>query len=178
MEVIKTDSEQNIRDEFKQLMEKYQNRSQSYLNEFSKLLSDMFGANFEMITSPFGLDAYSSFYFLDYIHGRTREVKPGIFYKMMPLWARQSKCKGLLSENMDALLEVNCNRMKSDISYQVNESFRKFTSNSREQMHKLFEKIDKMLTEAKSKRDKTKEEIADSYTILKNNILKLEKIQE
>ena len=176
MEVIKTDSEQNIRDEFKQLMEKYQNRSQSYLNEFSKLLSDMFGADFEMITSPFGLDAYSSFYFLEYIHGRTREVKPGIFYKMMPLWARQSKYKGILTENIDALLEVNCNRMKSDISYKVNESFRKFTSNSREQMHKLFEKIDKMLTEAKSNKEKTKQEIAAGYSSLKNSIQILEKI--
>ncbi|MBN2519730.1 MAG: dynamin family protein [Bacteroidales bacterium] len=176
LEIVKNESEKNIREEFYQLLEKYQNRPQSYLNEFSKLLSDMFGVDFEIITSPFNLNAYSSFYFLKHIQGYTQEIKSGFFYKIMPKCAKINKFKRIITDNTDALLEVNSNRMKSDISYQINESFRKFTSNAREQMDKLFEKIDKMLTEAKNNKEKAKKKIADRYAMLKKNIQVLEKI--
>lgn len=72
-----------------------------------------------------------------------------------------------MKENVDALLEVNLNRMKSDISYKVNESYRRFTSNAKEQVQNIFEKIDKLLDETKAKKESEESEIFDRVQKLK-----------
>lgn len=167
LEKIKDQTEENIIQSFQKLMVKYQSRDQSFLNEFSKILTDIFGVGFEIIIQPFNLEVYSSFYLLKHIHGRTKNLKPGFFIKLLPFSYQKQHYMKTMKENVDALLEVNLNRMKSDISYKVNESYRRFTSNAKEQVQNIFEKIDKLLDETKAKKESEESEIFDRVQKLK-----------
>jgi len=170
LEKIKDQTEENIIQSFQKLMLKYQSRDQSFLNEFSKILNDIFGVGFEIIIQPFNLEIYSSFYFLKHIHGRTKKIKSGFFIKLLPLSYQKQHYMKTMKENVDALLEVNMNRMKSDISYKVNESYRRFTSNAKEQVQNIYEKIDKLLDETKAKKEPEESEIFDRVQKLKHAI--------
>src|SRR5699024_405913 len=79
---VKQALEQKTKREFKELLEQYCHRSQSFLNEVSQRMESLLGIDFKLITDQFDLEVYTSFYF-DYGKGEQIEyIFPGLIGKL------------------------------------------------------------------------------------------------
>lgn len=174
---IKQITEQQIVEEFNQLITRHQSRSETFLHEFSKMLAELFGLSMDSVSSRFNLDVYSSFYFLKYVDGQSIAPKLPSFYRFLPKSLKMSKAKSILKFNIETLIEVNKGRMKSDIFYKTNESFRIFKAEEELQAERVYSRIRDLLEETialKQKGDQTTEpmigEIDRRIALLKNTI--------
>ncbi|MCE1201403.1 MAG: dynamin family protein [Bacteroidia bacterium] len=174
---IKLITEQQIVEEFNQLITRHQSRSESFLNEFSRMLAELFGLSMDSVSSRFNLDVYSSFYFLKYVDGQSIAPKLPSFYRFLPISLKRSKVKSILKFNIETLIEVNKGRMKSDIFYKTNESFRIFNAEEELQAQRVYSRIHDLLEETialKLKDDQSTElvigEIDRRIALMKNTL--------
>jgi hypothetical protein len=149
---IKSSTEQAIVDEFNLLLLKYQARPDTFLNEFSRLLNELFGLSFDILSDRFDLNVYTSFYFLKFVDGQSMEPKLPAIYRFFPEKLRQLKYQSILKKNAEILIEINKGRMIPDISYKVNESFKKFKAEEEKQVELVYQRINKLLDEAIEKK--------------------------
>ena len=135
---------------------KYQARSETFLNEFTRMLSELFSLSFEILSGQFDLNVYTSFYFLKFADGQSVKPKLPAIYRFFPEKLRRMKCQAILKKNAEILIEVNKGRMKPDIMYKVNESFRRFKAEEEKQVEVVYKRINKLLEEAIVKKTKVK----------------------
>jgi len=176
LEKIKKNIENEIINEFNSILSKYENRSQSFLNEFSKILKELFNTDFTILAKQFNLDLYTSFYFLSFIDGQTILPKISFFEKLLPKRFAIKKIQKIFIENTLTLIEVNKGRMISDITYKVNESFRKFKAEEERQINNVFNRINKLLEEAILNKKKNENEIAEDLDKIHQKINILDKL--
>ena len=138
---------------------KYQARSETFLNEFTRMLSELFSLSFEILSGQFDLNVYTSFYFLKFADGQSVKPKLPAIYRFFPEKLRRMKCQAILKKNAEILIEVNKGRMKPDIMYKVNESFRRFKAEEEKQVEVVYKRINKLLEESIVKKNKSKNEI-------------------
>lgn len=158
LEDIKEIMEKEIIEEFNRLLEKYRDRTLTFLNEFTRMLDELFGLSFETVSGRFDLDVYTSFYFLKFIDGQSVESKLPVVYRFLPEKLKYKRVLSIFFKNAEILIEVNKNRMKSDIIYRVNESFRKFKTEENKQVGLIYERIYQLLKEAIANKTKSKKE--------------------
>lgn len=176
LEKIKKNIENEIISEFNSILNKYENRSQSFLNEFSKILKELFNTDFTILAKQFNLDLYTSFYFLKHVDSQTISPKISFFEKLLPKRLAIKKLQKIFIENTLTLIEVNKGRMISDITYKVNESFRKFKAEEEKQINNVFNRINKLLEEAILKKKKNENEIAKDLNKIHQKINILDKL--
>ncbi len=163
---LKEETEAKIIQDFNTLLDKYQNRSQSYLNEFSKMLKELFGVSFEVLADRFDLKVYSSFYFLKFIEGQSLEPKLPAWYRYFPQKMKRRKYKSILINNIEHLIEVNKGRMLPDIRYKVTESYRQFKSEEEKQAKLVYNRVNKLLEHAISQKNNSQKEIESELRTL------------
>ncbi len=178
MTSMKEETEKRIIEDFNALLEKYQNRSQTYLNEFAKMLEQLFGVSFEILAEKFDLKVYSSFYFLKEIEGQTVEPKLPGYYSFLPEKLRMRKAKTILKNNIEHLIEVNKGRMLPDIRYKVTESFRQFKSEEEKQAEQVYQRISNLLEEAIHQKTKSAKEIETQLSSLNRKIEMLHNVEQ
>lgn len=174
---IKLITEQQIVEEFNQLITRHLSRSETFLHEFSIMLTELFGLSMNSVSSRFNLDVYSSFYFLKCVDGQSIAPKLPSFYRFLPSSLMRSKAKSILKFNIETLIEVDKGRMKSDIFYKTNESFRIFKAEEELLAQRVYSPIRDLLEETialKLKGDQSTElvigEIDRKITLLKNTL--------
>jgi len=176
LEKIKENTEQELVEEFNNLLIKYQKRSQSFLNEFSKMLNELFGISFNILAEQFDLKVYTSFYFLNFVDGQSIVPKLSGLYRILPKTFRKLKYIDICKKNAEILIEVNKGRIKSDIIYKVNESFRRFVNEEEKQINLVYNRINRLLNEAIVKKTESEMGIEDDLKQINCKIEILEKI--
>lgn len=138
---LKNKLEEATREQFKNLLQQYSNRSQSFLNLLANHLSTLMGISFEMIAGQFDLNTYTSFYLsLDSGLG-TIAASRSFWNKLIPASIRRKSILRKLRENYNAIIIRNASSIGYDLEYKIQESFRKFNYDLNNRLTDLLETI-------------------------------------
>jgi len=149
---VKSALEENAKSQFKELLEQYSRRSQSFLNELSERLNSMLGIDFTLIANQFDLDIYTSFYF-DY--GKADHVNyiyPSFISNLVnrKVLARQFLKK--LRTHYRDIITVNSAGVIYDLQYKIQESFRKFNYDLNTNLESILRSMEQIIRETVSAR--------------------------
>ena len=164
---LKKELEKTVRDEFGSILRQYSQQSQSFLNEIVKQMEQILGIQIEGIISSFDLDVYTSFYiYKSDIKYTIPSIKEKVSYRFLPdSWVRRKVLKQIY-DNCMVVVNPNAGRIRSDIDYKINESFRKFKSNFNQKLQDLLESLRNMIDDS----IRSKQEMEDSVENLLRQI--------
>lgn len=145
---LKQELEVSVKEKFSSILIQYSQQSQSFLNEIVKKMQEILGINIEGIISTFDLEVYTSFYFKDDIKYTIPSLKTRFIYKLIPEgMVRKMVLKQMLLNCID-LINPNIGRIRSDVDYKTDESFRKFKYHFDEKLLELLQGLKNIIEES------------------------------
>ncbi len=166
-EDVKTIWEQKAKEHFKTLLQQYSQRSQSFLQELNANLSAYLGQNLEVFSEQFNLDVYTSFY-LSLDSGLPPiSKKQSIFESLFPASYQQRKLREKWQEHYKEILVHNAASIAYDLTYKIQESFRKFNYDLKRKMNDVLSSMEKSIGEviaSKTKAELQNEEVIKDIT--------------
>ncbi|MCL6525004.1 MAG: dynamin family protein [Thermoflavifilum sp.] len=173
LEQVKKTLEQNTREQFRELLEEYASRSQSFLQELTQYLHSLLGIDFHLIANRFDLDVYTSFYF-DYGKGLSVQYLSSPFWiKWLPANLRKKYYLRKLYDHYQQLITINASGMIYDLQYKIQESFRKFNYDLHEHLHQLIHRIQEIIQETWTHRAQSASHIQDRVDALETRLVQL-----
>ncbi len=159
--------EHKSRSHFRNLLEQYIQRSQSFLNELAKHLTALMGINFENIAEKFDLDVYTAFY-LTLDSGKPPVVsQKGLLFKLLPISAQKKKMFRQLQEHYNEIIVRNVASIIYDLQYKIQESFRKFNYDLNNKLKELLDNINKLLSDIIEARQHAQYQVSDKIEAVK-----------
>jgi len=157
---LKKQLEKTVRDEFGSILRQYSRQSQSFLNEIVKQMEQILGIQIEGIISSFDLDVYTSFYiYKSDIKYTIPSIKEKVSYRFLPdSWVRRKVLKQIY-DNCMVVVNPNAGRIRSDIDYKINESFRKFKSNFNQKLQNLLESLRNIIDDSIRSKQKMEDSV-------------------
>jgi len=161
-EELKIQLEETVRADFRGILLQYSRQSQSFLNEIVRQMEQILGIQIEGIISSFDLDVYTSFYiYKSDIKYTIPSIKEKLSYRFLPdSWVRRKVLKQIY-DNCMVVVNPNAGRIRSDIDYKINESFRKFKSNFNQKLQDLLESLRNMIDDSIRSKQEMSENIED-----------------
>lgn len=143
-QAAKLQLEQTTREQFRELLETYASRSQTFLHELTQHLKSLLGIDFHLIADRFDLNVYTAFYF-DYGKGMAVEyIYPGFWIKLSGSWAIKRYLRKLYN-HYQQLLTTNASAIIYDLQYKIQESFRKFHYDLHQHLQLLVGRIQQII---------------------------------
>jgi len=159
--------EDKSRSHFRNLLEQYIQRSQSFLNELARHLTALMGINFENIAEKFDLDVYTAFY-LTLDSGKPPVVSnKGLLFKLLPLHIQKKKMFLQLEEHYNEIIVRNVASIIYDLQYKIQESFRKFNYDLNNKLKELLDNINRLLSDIIEARQHAQYEVSDKIEAVK-----------
>src|SRR6266536_434913 len=159
--------EAKSRTHFRNLLEQYIHRSQSFLNELAKNLTALMEMNFANIAEKFDLDVYTAFY-LTLDSGKPPAVtNKGIFFKFLSVQSQKKKIFTQLQEHYSEIIVRNVGSIIYDLQYKIQESFRKFNYDLNNKLKELLDNINKLLSDVIEARQNTQYKVSDKVEAVK-----------
>ena len=176
-EHIKNEWEQKAKEYFKNLLVQYSQRSQSFLHELSANLSAHLGQSMELFSEQFDLNAYTSFY-LSLDSGLSAAGNSLSFIdKLFPSSFQRKKIHAKWQQHYREIIIRNTASIMYDLTYKIQESFRKFNYDLNRKMNDVLMNMEKNIKEVIANKTKTElqnEDVINDITArlfrLKNNI--------
>lgn len=161
-DALKDQLEKAVRDEFGSILRQYSRQSQSFLYEIVQQMEQILGIHIEGIISSFNLDVYTSFYiYKSDIKYTIPSINEKFSYKLLPdSWVRHRVLKQIY-DNCMVVVNPNAGRIRSDIDYKINESFRKFKSNFNQKLQDLLESLRNMIDDSIRSKQQMEENVED-----------------
>jgi predicted GTPase len=176
-EAIRAELEQLTKAQFRNLLQQYSARSQSFLNELATHLHALLGISFDMIADRFDLNVYTAFYLsLDSGLGAIRPDR-SVLGRLLPASARRKQLINQLKEHYNNLIIRNGASIAYDLTYKIQESFRKFNYDLNNRLKELLESIRTIITDTIGKKQEAETVIADEIRDLKERMLGMEAIR-
>ncbi len=174
---IKNQLEDLTKQQFRNLLQQYSTRSQSFLNELATHLTSLLGISFDMIADKFDLDVYTSFYLsLDSGLGNISSNN-FILNKLIPTSVRNEKLINRLKEHYNNIMIRNSASIAYDLIYKIQESFRKFNYDLNNRLKELLENIQEIISDTIQKKSMTENIIEDEIKDLNERLVKMESIR-
>lgn len=172
-EKLKDEWELKAKEHFKNLLEQYSQRSQSFLHELSENLSAHLGQNMNLISSQFDLNVYTSFY-LSLSSGSSGIDNPVSFYdKIFPSSFQRKKIKAKYHGHYKEIIIRNTASVMYDLSYKIQESFRKFNYDLDHKMNEVLTNMEKNIKEVIENKTKTEVRSEEKITDLNDRLISL-----
>lgn len=175
---LKTLLEQSVKEEFSNILLQYSTLSQSFFHEIIKQMNEVLGIHIEGIISSFDLEVYTSFYFKTDIKYSIRSVRKNIFYKILSGKVVKSMILRQIYTNCKELINPNAGRMRGDIEYKINESYRKFKYHFDQKLYDLLQSLKSMIEDNISTKSSIYENIEETLEKLKSEQSMIEEIKE
>jgi len=157
---MKAALEQTTRAQFRELLETYASRSQSFLHELTHHLHALLGVDFHLIIEKFDLDVYTSFYF-DYGKGLTvAYILPSMWTRWFPNRFTIGGYMKRLHAHAQQLLTINGSAIIYDLQYKIQESFRKFHYDLDQHLQQLLLRIQQIIADTLLRRAEQTSDIA------------------
>lgn len=171
---IKEELEQQTKEQFKLLLKQYSARSQSFLNELATHLHSLLGISFDMIADRFDLDVYTSFYLT--LDSGIGSVHPDNFslYRLLPLSYRKKQLLRKLKEHYSNLIIRNNASIAYDLTYKIQESFRKFNYDLNNRLNELLISIKEIISNTIAQKENTESLIEQDARALKEKMTAME----
>jgi hypothetical protein len=176
-EQVKTQLEELTKQQFKNLLQQYSTRSQSFLNELAMHLTSLLGISFDMIADKFDLNVYTSFYLS--LDSGLGIINPDNFLlnKLLPAPVRKRKLINKLKEHYNNIIIRNSASIAYDLIYKIQESFRKFNYDLNNRLKELLENIQAIITDTIQRKNRAENIIEDEITDLNERLYKMGSIQ-
>jgi len=166
--------EQNTKSQFKELLEQYSHRSQSFLNELSQRLDSMLGIDFRLITEQFDLDIYTSFYF-DYGKAdKVHYIHPSFISNLFNQKLLRRRFLQKLYKHYRNLITVNSAGIIYDLQYKIQESFRKFNYDLNQHLESILIGMEQIIRETITARSKIATVSESEIKFLHDNLIYIE----
>jgi hypothetical protein len=175
---VKNQWEEKSKEHFKNLLQQYGKRSQSFFNELSTQFSSYFGQNVEIISEQFDLAAYTSFYLSLDSGLPPLQSSKSFLSSLLPASAQKQRLHKRWKEHYKEIIVRNTASIIYDLSYKIQESFRKFNYDLNEKMKQLLCNMQNSIAEVIA--NKAKEETAKEAVIndLTNRLQQLKTMQD
>jgi hypothetical protein len=175
---LKTLLEQSVKEEFSNILLQYSTLSQSFLHEIIKQMKEVLGIHIEGIISSFDLEVYTSFYFKTDIKYSIHSVRKNIFNKILSGKLVKSIILRQIYTNCEELINPNAGRMRGDIEYKINESYRKFKYHFDQKLYDLLQSLKTMIEDNIRTKSSIYENIEETLEKLKSKQSMIEEIKE
>ncbi len=176
-EALKKNLEKSVKKEFHDILVQYSQQSQSFLNQVAEQIQKVLGINIKTLITTFDLDVYTGFYFKKEPTYYIPSIKRSFLYRLMPDSIVKKKVLNQMNTNCIDLINPNAGRIRSDINYRIQESFRKFKHHFDEVVFNLLQNLKEIIEESiKSKRDYD-DSIIDKISGMKEQKLKVKKVK-
>lgn len=149
----------DTRKDFKEILEQYNNGSQSYVREIAHQLKDTLNIDFSDITGTFDLDVYTAFYFRTHTELSIQGSGNKMLYRLLPRNMAKEKLLSQFRKSVKELIVTNSAGIIYDLQYRIQESFRMFNYDLNAHMEELLNAIDKIIIETTELRQKNKSSI-------------------
>lgn len=176
-ESIKTALEQHTREQFRNLLQQYGARSQTFLNELATHLHSLLGISFDMIADRFDLNVYTSFYLS--LDSGISAIRPGnsVLTRLLPVSSRKKRLINTLKEHYNNLVIRNSASIAYDLVYKIQESFRKFNYDLNNRLQELLESIREIIAHTILQKNNAESMVEEEIKALKEKMRKMELIR-
>lgn len=176
-ENIKKELEQLTKQQFKNLLQQYSTRSQTFFSELTTYLHSLLGISFDMIADRFDLDVYTSFYLTVQSSVGTIHSGNPVLNSLFPVFFRRRQLLNKLKKHYGELITRNSASIGYDLTYKIQESFRKFTYDLNNHLKELLISIREIIENTIERKEKTESTIEQEVKNLNEKMMKLESIQ-
>ena len=167
----------SVKKEFHGILVQYSQQSQSFLNQIADQIQEILGINIKTLITTFDLDVYTGSYFKKEPTYYIPSIRSSFFYRLLPDSIVKKKILKQMYTNCIELINPNAGRIRSDINYKIQESFRKFKHHFDEVVFNLLHNLKEIIEESiKSKRDYD-DSIIDKIAVIKKQKLKVKKVK-
>lgn len=176
-ESIKTALEQHTREQFRNLLQQYGARSQTFLNELATHLHSLLGISFDMIADQFDLNVYTSFYLS--LDSGISAIRPGnsVLTRLLPASSRKKRLINTLKEHYNNLVIRNSASIAYDLVYKIQESFRKFNYDLNNRLQELLESIREIIAHTILQKNNAESMVEEEIKALKEKMREMELMQ-
>lgn len=175
-ERLKDEWEVKAKEHFKNLLEQYGHRSQSFLAELSANLSAYLGQSMELLSEQFDLDAYTSFY-LTLNSGSSAVDNPlTFFHRLLPSTFQQRKIQAKWNRHYKEIIVRNTASIMYDLTYKIQESFRKFNYDLNRKMNDVLANMEKNIKEVIANKTKTELQNEEAIKDINGRLSKLKNL--
>ncbi len=176
-ESTKKELEQQTKEQFKTLLQQYSARSQTFLNELATHLHSLLGISFDMIADRFDLDVYTTFYLT--LDSGIGVIRPEgfILNRLLPSSFRRKQLLNKLRKHYSDLIVRNSASIAYDLTYKIQESFRKFNYDLNNRFVELLESIQEIIEHTIQQKNKAEDLIDQDVKDLKEKIMKMASIK-
>ncbi len=170
---IKNEWEIRSKEQFKNLLEQYSQRSQSFLYELSSNLSNYLGQNINLLAEQFDLNAYTSFY-LSLDSGLSAVDNPLTFFdKLFSFSFQKKKIQAKWKKHYKEIIVRNTASILYDLTYKIQESFRRFNYDLNRRMNDVLINMEKNIKEVIANKTKTQLQNEEVIEDINNRLCKL-----
>ena len=154
-ERVKNEWELKAKEHFKNLLQQYSQRSESFLHELSANLSAHLGQNMDLFSEQFDLNAYTSFYLsLDSgLSGVGNSLS--FFERLFSSSFQRKKIHSKWQQHYKEIIIRNTASIMYDLTYKIQESFRKFNYDLTGKMNDVLRNMEKNIKEVIANKTKT-----------------------
>jgi GTP-binding protein EngB required for normal cell division len=172
-EQIKINWEVKAKEHFKNLLQQYSRRSESFLHELSANLSTYLGQKMEIISAQFDLDVYTSFY-LSLSSGTGALEHPITFFdRLFSASFQRNKIQKKWKEHYKEIIVRNSASVMYDLSYKIQESFRKFNYDLDRKMNEVLNNMEKNIKDVIVNKRKTELENQEVIKDINTRLIRL-----
>jgi small GTP-binding protein len=165
--------EAETKQHFRNLLEQYSSRSQSFLNELAKNLSALMGLDFNLIAERFDLNVYTAFYLT--LEGGEQPIDfgNGPFNFLLSPDKRKMKMADKIRAHFKEVTNANTASIIYDLQYKVQESFRKFNYDLGNRLKELLQNIEEVISDTIQKKNETRESVESEIISVRSKIHQL-----
>lgn len=177
-ENIKDEWEIKAREHFKNLLQQYSHRSASFLHELSANLSIYLGQNINLFSEQFDLNAYTSFY-ITFDSGLSAVNQPLSFFdKIFSLSFQKRKVIAKWKNHYSELITRNTASIIYDLTYKIQESFRKFNYDLNAKMNAVLGSMENNISEVIARKTKAESQNEDAIKDIHSRLIRIKEIIE
>ncbi|MCW5908729.1 MAG: dynamin family protein [Chitinophagales bacterium] len=176
-EKLQAKLETDTRSTFKSLLEHYSSQSQTFVNELSKNLSALMGFDFNLLIGNFDLNVYSSFYFHTQANVSVPDLEKNFLYRLLPASLVKQKVMDGMRKSVDEIIVANTAGMIYDLTYRIQESFRKFSYDLNIKLQLLLKNMEQIIAQTLEEKSKTEINQETEIQLLKEKMKAIEELK-
>ncbi len=174
---MKSGLENNVVEEFKNILIKYGNGSNEFMSKLLNSLGSMFNFDISLLSEKFDLKAFTSFYYNFETEPAVLGLNSGLLRSKMPKLVIEKLVFNKMRDSLISKINSNCGRVIYDITYRIQESFIKFKFDINNKHEKILDDLEKILNNTLNKKQLTEQNIESELKRLEEKLNELVQIK-
>jgi polyhydroxyalkanoate synthesis regulator phasin len=176
-EALHRQVERETKERFKHLMFQYIGQSEHFLKEVATQLEKLLGVKPSILPEAFDLEVYTSFYLHAIPEHKVPDTRTNILYRLLPYEYAQKRIVKTVLKNYRDIIISNSAGMMYDMTYRMDESFRKFAADLRRTTTRITDELRNLIRTCIAKKSDTQHQIKETMANVIDNISEIEQLK-